>query len=294
MFVYILVVYLLWNAFAFCLMGFDKRRAVKGGRRVPEKVLLLVSFLLGGLGILLGAVFWHHKTRKAKFIIGIPISLLVNCLIIIMVFNFLVVDGSRSGLVFACEGGDEISSAALDEIRAMEPECALVLGCSVYSDGTPTPMLRDRLDVGIRLYKEGVVPKLLLSGDHGQVEYNEIGSMYSYCLAAGIPEEDIFLDHAGFSTYDSMYRAQSIFCVQRCVVVTQTYHEFRAIHIGNALGIRCLGVASDQEHYRGAVYRETREVLARFKDYFKVMLKLPPTYGGEEIPITGPADRSHD
>ena len=159
------------------------------------------------------------------------------------------------------------------------------LGSSLYSG--------DTVHVAEGVYNEGVVPKLLLSGDHGQVEYNEIGAMYRYCLEAGVPEEDIFLDHAGFSTYDSMHRAQSIFCVERAIVVTQTYHEYRALYIGESMGYTVTGVSSDQERYVGNSYRELREVLARDKDFFKVLMHAAPTYGGEQIPITGPVDKSH-
>ena len=294
MIIYIIVLIVIWNIFAFLIMGFDKKRAEKGGSRVPEKVLLLISFLLGGPGILIGALVWHHKTRKLKFRIGIPVSLIVNTVILVLGLNCLMVATTAGNIAYKCVGTAEIDEAAISQLKADDYQCALVLGCGVYADGTPTPMLRDRLEVGISLYNEGIVPKLLLSGDHGQVEYNEIGCMYKYCLEAGIPEEDIFLDHAGFSTYDSMHRAKSIFCVERAIVVTQTYHEFRALYIGEAMGIKVTGVSSDQERYFGSTYRELREVLARDKDCFKVLFKASPTYGGEEIPITGPVDKSHE
>ena len=288
------IIYILMNVIAFALMGIDKRKAIKGAERIPEKVLLIPGFALGGIGLLLGALIWHHKTRKWKFRLGIPAAILVNILIMGLLLSSAVAADASRDIVFKCEGTSEISQDAIDKLNEGDYQCALILGCAVYADGSPTPMLRDRLDVGISLYKAGVVPKLLLSGDHGQVEYNEIGTMYNYCLEAGVPEEDIFLDHAGFSTYDSMYRAQSIFCVERMIVVTQTYHEFRALHIAKALGINACGVSSDQFHYRGAVYREFREILARSKDYFKTKVHALPTYGGEQIPITGPADKSHE
>ena len=283
-----------WNLFAFCLMGLDKRRAVKGGERIPEKTLLTVSFLLGGIGILFGALIWHHKTKKTKFRIGIPLSILVNGILLVLILNLLIVGTTYSDIAYRCVGSSDLDSKAIDELIAKDPQCAIILGCGVYADGTPTPMLRDRLDTGIALYRAGVVPKLLLSGDHGQVEYNEIGCMYNYCLQAGVADEDIFLDHAGFSTYDSMYRAKSIFRVERMIVVTQTYHEFRALYIGREMGIDVTGVSSDQERHLGSAAREAREILARDKDYFKALMKAPPTYGGEEIPITGSAEASKD
>ena len=291
---YLFIIYILMNLISFVLMGIDKRKAVRGTSRISERTLLLSGVLLGGIGLLLGALVWHHKTRKWKFRIGIPLTILLNILIMALLLSAAVTADTSKDIVYKCEGTSELTQEAIDTLKEGDYQCALVLGCAVYSDGYPTPMLRDRLDTGISLYKAGVVPKLLLSGDHGQVEYNEIGAMYSYCLSEGVPEEDIFLDHAGFSTYDSMHRAQSIFCAERVIVVTQTYHEYRALYIGKALGMDVCGVSSDQQHYRGAAFREIREVLARGKDFFKVLMHADPVYGGEKIPITGPSDKSHE
>ena len=287
---YLLIFILTMNVLSFCLMGIDKRRAVKGksDRRIPERVLLWSGFLMGSFGLLLGALVWHHKTKKTKFRIGIPAAILVNVLVMVFALSAFVVWDVKDDVRYTCVDDATLDQAVVDELKAGNYQCALVLGCAVYSDGEPTPMLRDRLDVGIALYKAGVVPKLLLSGDHGQDEYNEISTMYEYCISQGVADADIFLDHAGFSTYESVYRAQSIFQVERMVVVTQTYHEYRALYIARVLGIDSVGVASDQKSYFGASYREFREVLARDKDYFKSLLRLPPTYGGNAIPITGP------
>ncbi|MBQ3185890.1 MAG: YdcF family protein, partial [Firmicutes bacterium] len=123
-----------------------------------------------------------------------------------------------------------VSNETLVEISRIEPECIMVLGASVHPDGTPSPMLEDRLEAGIELYNRGVAPKLLLTGDNGQIEYNEVEAMKNYAVNAGVPEEDIFLDHAGFSTYDSVYRASYVFGVESMVAVTQEYHLFRTLH----------------------------------------------------------------
>ena len=288
------LIILLQNICVFILMGADKRLAVNGGRRIPEKVLLAAGSFLGGLGLLLGALVFHHKTRKWKFRIGIPVAIIISLLISMFFVNVFIWTDVRDEIVFSVQDHSGISLDAAEALKAGDYQCAMVLGCAAYADGEPSPMLKDRLDAGIDLYRAGAVPKLLLTGDHGQVEYDEISAMYNYCLNAGIPAEDIFLDHAGFSTYDSVYRAQSIFCVERMVIVTQTYHEFRALHIADQLGITAVGVSSDQQHYPGAVYREIRELLARNKDYFKALLKAKPVYGGDEIPITGSPDASHE
>ncbi len=169
----------------------------------------------------------------------------------------------------------------------LDADCIMVLGAGISDDETPTPMLKDRLDTGILLYELGVAPKILLTGDNGQVEHNEIHVMLNYVKKAGVPEEDIFCDHAGFSTYDSMYRAQSIFGVSSVIVVTQTYHEYRALYLGEKLGLSVKGVSADQTKYSGQAVREVREVLARVKDFFKAITKPEPELGGEEIPISG-------
>ena len=290
---YALLIILILNLIAFVLMGIDKRRAINGQDRIPESTLLFWGFMMGGPGLLLGSLVFHHKTRKWKFRLGIPAALLVNLLVTVLLLNTYVSLGVRDDIVYRCVGSSEIDADVAAELAEGDYQCALVLGCAVYSDGEPSAMLRDRLDAGIALYESGAVPRLLLSGDHGQDEYDEISVMYQYCLNAGVPEEDIFLDHAGFSTYDSVYRAQSIFQVKSMIVVTQTYHEFRALYTAHQLGIDAVGVAADQRHYAGATYREVREVLARNKDFFKVLVKAPPVYGGDVIPITGSPDATH-
>ena len=178
-------------------------------------------------------------------------------------------------------------------MKALDADCIMVLGAGIVDAETPTPMLKDRLDTGILLYQNGVAPKILLTGDNGTVTHNEIHVMLNYVKRAGVPEEDIFCDHAGFSTYDSMYRAKSIFEVERLVVVTQTYHEYRALYIAEKLDLTARGIASDQEHYGGQMVREMREVLARVKDWGKALLRPEATLGGEAIPISGSGVSSH-
>ncbi len=173
-------------------------------------------------------------------------------------------------------------------------DCILVLGAGLKPDGTPNHMLRDRLDKGIELYKAGAAPKLLLSGDNGQVEYDEVNAMKEYALNAGIPSENIFLDHAGFSTYESVYRARDIFLVERVIIVTQKYHQYRALYTARGLGINAYGVVSEPRTYAGQTYRDIREILARDKDFIKMIVQPEPTYLGETIPISGSGLASHD
>ena len=189
--------------------------------------------------------------------------------------------------------GNGISEAEAEACRGIDPQCILVLGCAVWEDNEPSPMLRDRLDAAIALYRDGVAPKLLLSGDNSIAEYSEPDCMLRYTLAQGVPPEDIFLDFAGFSTYESVYRSHAVFLADRMIVVTQKYHLFRALKACEALGIEAKGVASDQQKYAGGAYREAREVLARSKDLFKGIIKAKPTFLGDEIPIDGDGTVTH-
>ena len=200
---------------------------------------------------------------------------------------------SVRGEIAGVDTGDGISEAEIEECRSIDPQCILVLGCAVWLDNEPSPMLRDRLDTAIALYKAGAAPKLLLSGDNSIVEYSEPDCMLQYTLAQGVPPEDIFLDYAGFSTYESVYRSHAVFMADRLIVVTQKYHLFRALKACDALGIEARGMASNQEQYRGRFYREAREVLARNKDLFKGIIKAKPTYLGDEIPVDGDGTVTH-
>ena len=173
-------------------------------------------------------------------------------------------------------------------------DCILVLGCKVKSDGSLSHMLEDRLKRGVALYKAGAAPKLLMSGDHGQAEYNEVAAMKQYAMDQGVPAEDIFMDHAGFSTYESLYRARDIFEVERVIIVTQEYHLYRALHIAKALGLESWGVDADYRSYSGQLARDVREVLARVKDFGTSILQPKPTYLGDPIPITGNGDATND
>lgn len=185
-----------------------------------------------------------------------------------------------------------ISSEEAAELEGMD--CILVLGCQVKEDGTPSHMLRDRLTRGIEVYYRGAAPKLLMSGDHGREDYNEVGTMKQIAMEAGIESSDIFMDHAGFSTYESIYRAKEIFGVRKMIIITQEYHLYRALYIAEKLGVEAYGIASDYNTYAGQSMREVREILARCKDFVTAALRLEPTYLGEQIPISGNGDVTND
>ena len=172
-------------------------------------------------------------------------------------------------------------------------DCILILGAGVWGD-KPSPMLEDRLLEGINLYNNNVSEKIIMSGDHGKEDYDEVNIMKEYAIQKGIPSENIFMDHAGFSTYESIYRAKEIFGAKKMVIVTQKYHLYRALYIANKLGVEACGVNSDPRKYVGETSREIREILARDKDFVKCIFKPKPTYLGESIPVSGNGDITND
>ena len=173
-------------------------------------------------------------------------------------------------------------------------DCILVLGCKVKSSGEPSAMLHDRLQRGVELYDAGTAPKLLMSGDHGTVTYNEVRSMKQFAIDSGIVSNDIFMDHAGFSTYESIYRARDVFQAKKIIIVTQEYHLYRALYIAEALGVEAYGVDADYRNYSGQTARDIREILARNKDFVTSIFKPEPTYLGDAIPISGSGDATND
>ena len=184
-----------------------------------------------------------------------------------------------------------ITEQAAAEI--LDVDCILVLGAGVRN-GAPSAMLRDRIDAGVSLYMAGASPKIIMSGDHGRKDYDEVNVMKTEALNAGVPSTDVFMDHAGFSTYESMYRAKEIFGAKKIIIVTQQYHLYRSLYIAEQLGLEAYGVAANPRRYAGAAYREAREVLARNKDLVKCIFKPEPTYLGEAIPVSGDGNLTND
>lgn len=192
-------------------------------------------------------------------------------------------------------GGINAAMYAAVRSRIVAPEtayytgadCILILGAGVRDDGSPSHMLEDRLLTGIDLCKNGVTKTLLMSGDHGREEYDEVNCMKDYAVNTGVPAEDIFMDHAGFSTYESLYRARDVFGAEKIVIVTQKYHLYRALYVADALGLDAVGVSADLRTYYGQSLRETRELAARVKDWLYTIFKPLPTYLGPPIDLTG-------
>ena len=189
------------------------------------------------------------------------LKILCTCIAVVA-----IVVGATNALVVLTTEDDIVS---VDEASGYQADAIVVLGASVFADGTPSTILQDRLDCGIALYKAGAAPKIIMSG---------------------VPSEDIFCDHAGFSTYESMYRAKNVFGCLRVVIATQTYHLYRALYSAHALGVDAIGVASDYRSYGKQTWYDVREVPARTKDFFKALFDVPSTYVGEPISLDQSGD----
>jgi len=238
-----------------------------------------VSAICFIIGILVSRPKTGRKKPAKKQVVRIVSIFLALCLLgalCVIAVNTYVVQSTKKQILSPDD------AAALNDV-----DCILVLGCYVNENGEPSAMLSDRLQRGVELYEADAAPKLLMSGDHGRYTYDEVTAMRQYALAADIPSQDVFMDHAGFSTYESIYRARDIFQAKKIIIVSQKYHLHRALQIANALGVEAYGVAADYRGYSGQFYRDVREILARNKDFVKSIFKPKPTFLGDAIPIFG-------
>ena len=204
------------------------------------------------------------------------LALAAVCLVAVFAIDAHVRSSAESRIVTADE------TARLDGI-----DCIVVLGCGVRPDGQPSDMLADRIAQGVALYEKGASPKLLMSGDHSRSDYDEVNTMRNVAVEAGVPADDVFMDHAGFSTYESMYRARDVFGAKRIVIVSQRYHLYRALYVAERLGLDAYGVAADLRPYAGQEAREVREILARDKDFLTSIVQPLPTFLGDPILLSG-------
>ncbi len=222
------------------------------------------------------------KNKKLRKLIFWLLGLAAAALLFVVLSNLWMVRAAEKRIV------------SREEAAELEADAILILGAGVWEGGVPSPMLQDRLEEGLALYQAGAAPKILVSGDHGQSDYDEVNVMKAYLMAAGVPDEDIFMDHAGFSTYESLYRAREVFGARSLIIVTQKYHMYRALYIARRLGLQALGCHADPRRYFGEVAREAREMLARDKDILWCLLKPEPTYLGEPIDIHGSGSVTND
>lgn len=234
------------------------------------------------------------KTKEAKQTKKPKAKVFLLIIIILLIFGIVSVGAVFGINAYVKAVGKKLMVTPEGAAELEDVDCILVLGCGVRDDGTPSDMLRDRLDRSLELYFAGVAPKLLMSGDHGRVEYDEVNIMKQYAIDRGVPSQDVFMDHAGFSTYESIYRAKEIFCADNIVIVTQEYHLYRALYLAKSFGLDAHGVECDYYTYYGQTMRDVREILARNKDFFTSIFKPYPTYLGEAIPVNGNGDLTND
>lgn len=216
-----------------------------------------------------------------KKIMKYLIILIVVIIIFIISVNIYIVNTTKSKI------------KTIKEINHKDIDCIIILGAGIRGNN-PSPMLEDRLLTGIDLYKNYISKKIIVSGDHGRESYDEVNVMKNYLLEKEIPGEDIFMDHAGFSTYDSIYRAKEIFKAKKVIIVTQEYHLYRALYISKKLDLESYGVIADKRKYAFQFKRDIRELAARTKDFIKLIFKPKSKYLGDEIPVNGNGNITND
>lgn len=183
----------------------------------------------------------------------------------------------------------------VEKAKDLNADCIIVLGAGLRPDGNPTWMLEDRIKVGDELYKNHAAPKIIMSGDHGRESYDEVNAMKKYAKHEGVPSKDIFMDHAGFETYDTMYRARDVFGAKKVIIVTQQYHLYRAMYAAKKLGLDAYGVSATKRKYDNKQWiRDIREWLARVKIFGKCITKPKPKYLGKKIDLSGSGDVTND
>lgn len=201
----------------------------------------------------------------------------------------LVVVGIPVGInAYVCgstAGSIESADTARADAATFDADTIVVLGAGINWDGSPSAVLRDRLDVAIELYNAGVAPKIVMSGDNSESSYNEVMAMANYAIDQGVSKDDIFCDHAGVSTYDSMYRLRHVFGVNRCVIVTQEYHLYRSLYDARTFKMDARGVASDLSTYADKDAYEQREFLARLKDFAGGLTHMEPETKSEPVSL---------
>lgn len=219
--------------------------------------------------------------NKMKKFLKVMLILAVLGIVVVFSIDLYVIGSTKKQIV------------TTEDIEKEYYDCIIVLGAGLRK-GKPSPILEDRLKVAVELYKGGYAPKIIVSGDHGQDDYDEVNPMKNYLLENDIPAEDIFMDHAGFSTYDSIYRLKEIFKVQKAIIVTQQFHLYRSLYIAKSIDLDVVGVSATLRDYTGSTGFYLREILARDKDFVKTLFKPESKYLGEEIPVFGDGNVTND
>ena len=227
-----------------------------------------------------------RNTSKKRSVFGwiarVVAALLVAAILAVAVANVVTVEATRGQVGTVAQMADRFADDPVDAV--------VVLGASVYPDGTPSDILADRLEVAVDLYKAGAARAIIVSGDNRSSHYNESDAMKAYCIALGVPSEDIYVDHGGVATYESMYRARAVFGAERIIVATQAYHLYRAMFTADCLGMEAWGVATDKGAYDNQRAYSVREILARTKDFYAALLHLPVDTEGDSASLDESGD----
>lgn len=207
--------------------------------------------------------------RMLKGMLSLSTGLIGLFMVIVLGINLFVMGSAKSQIY----GTDRLGQ--LPDSYQKENIPVLVLGAGIIDNAHPSKILELRLQACQMLYASYPDKKLIMTGDHRESNYNEVGVMKNYLLGQGVPSEQIYLDHAGYSTYDSLYRLKYVFHQDQAIIVTQKYHLSRALMLARSLGIDAIGVAAD-ENPSTRKEREIREVLARVKDFSVAYLGFQP------------------
>lgn len=235
------------------------------------------------------------KTKEQKKYRDKKIKKMITKIIFILILFGIIIGLAVLGINLYMKYSVAKSIITTEQAKDKNADCIIVLGAGVNKNGNPSWMLEDRIIVGEQLYNAGASKKLLMSGDHGRKEYDEVNIMKKYAIDAGIPSEDIFMDHAGFETYDSIYRAKEIFGAKKIIIVTQKYHLYRALYIAKSLNVEAYGVSADLRDYtKMQYYRIFREWFARIKSFYKCISKPESKYLGDTIDLSGSGDVTND
>lgn len=217
---------------------------------------------------------------KLKKYFKIFLYLVIIGLIAIVSVNYYVKSSTKKNIYYSIK-------------KFPKNDVGIIFGAGINGN-QPSKYLKDRLDAGIMLWKAKRINKILLSGDNGRDEYDELTVMKNYCFNHGVDTTKIFIDYAGFDTYSTMYRAKYIFKIRKATLISQEYHLNRAIYIGNKLGVKSVGYSANQGEYLGYKYVTFREYGSIFKSFFDVLRNREPRFLGGEINIDGESNYSKE
>jgi len=214
----------------------------------------------------------HNLLRYLKYFLLLFAGVFVSTVLVFAISYAIINNGSKNYIYS-------------DINKLPHAQVAVIPGAGILLNGDLSPVLKDRADMAITIYKNGIVGKILVTGDNGSLSHNEVNPVRNYLLKNGVSDQDIFLDHAGFDTYSSMYRAREVFLVDSMIVVSQSFHLPRAVYIARHLGITVYGMVADRGHY--LLYNDIREMFGDVKALSNLFFDRQPKYLGKQIPITG-------